>query len=149
MRAIGFARPHFYRANIDPCLDHAVSVTPTETAWGQQPRRKQTMKATKKIRQRFLAQAKQLLFDLGATQEGDDFVLQTRAGRLKLYPSNYEGEILGTVFSRFDDPQAARQFVDCNRFSGKWNFHYFHGWTVETAIADLKSWLRRVLPDTD
>jgi hypothetical protein len=52
---------------------------------------------------------------------------------------------LGTVFTRFDDPKTARQLVDCNRFSGKWNHHYFDGWTVETAINDLSVWLKKVL----
>jgi hypothetical protein len=65
-----------------------------------------------------------------------------------LHPDNhYSAGEVGTVFSRFDNPQAALQLVDCNRFSGKWNFHYFTGWTVETAIADLASQLRRVLQD--
>ncbi len=99
----------------------------------------------KKQRELFLAKAKKLLLDLGAKQEGDEFILQTKAGRLKLHPSEYEGEELGTVFARFDDPQAARQFVDCNRFSGKWNHHYFDGWTVETAIDDLACQLQKVI----
>lgn len=98
-----------------------------------------------KRRELFLAQAKKLLFDLGAQQEGDDFILQTKAGRLKLHPSDYEGESLGTVFARFDDPQAAMRLVDCNPFSGKWNHHYFDGWTVETAIDDLSAQLSGVL----
>jgi hypothetical protein len=97
-------------------------------------------------RQLFLAKAKALLLHLGAVQQRDDFILQTRVGPLRLHPSDDESEEVGTVFSRFDDPQAARQLVDCNRFSGKWNHHYFNGWTVETAIADLSAQLRRVTP---
>jgi len=93
----------------------------------------------------FLKQAKQLLLDLGATPVGEEFVLVTKAGKLKLHPSDWDGEEIGTVFGRFDDPDVARQLVDCNRFSGKWNHHYFSTWTVETAIADLAYWLRRVL----
>ena len=91
-------------------------------------------------------EAKQLLLDLGAEQNDDGrYILTTKAGRLTLHVSEWEGEEVGTVFSRFADPQAARQFVNCNRFSGKWNHHYFNGWTVETAIADLASQLRRIL----
>ena len=105
------------------------------------------MKArTRKI---FLAKARKLLLDLGAKQEGNEFILQTRAGRLKLHPSEYEGEEVGTVFGRFDDPTAARQVVDCNRFSGKWNHHYFDGWSVEAAIDDLAWQLRKLFADTD
>jgi hypothetical protein len=100
---------------------------------------------TKKQRQIFLAKAKALLLDLGAEQEEDRFTLQTKAGRLTLHPDENDTIGLGTVFTRFDDPQAARQLVDCNRFSGKWNFHYFDGWTAETAIDDLSDQLRTVL----
>jgi hypothetical protein len=102
--------------------------------------------STKGQRELFLARAKELLLRLAARQEGDEFVLETRAGRLTLYPVENREEVLGTVFGRFDDPEKARQLVDCNRFSGKWNCHYFEGWTVETAIDDLAARLRKVLP---
>ena len=29
-----------------------------------------------------------------------------------------------TVFGRFDKPSRAKTYVDCNQFSGKWNFHF-------------------------
>jgi len=99
----------------------------------------------KKERQRFVAKAKALLLDLGAEQHEDRFTLQTKAGKLTLHPCENETIGLGTVFSRFDDPQAARQLVDCNPFSGKWNHHYFDGWTVETALDDLSAQMRRVM----
>ena len=100
---------------------------------------------TKKQRQVFLAKAKELLLSLGASQKGDDFTLQTKVGALTIHPDSNDTIGLGTVFTRFDDPQAARQLVDCNRFNGKWNHHYFDGWTVETAIDDLSSRLKKVL----
>jgi hypothetical protein len=50
----------------------------------------------------------------------------------------------GTIFTRFDDPHAAVQLADSNRFSGKWNFHYFDDWTAETAIDDLSVRLKTV-----
>jgi hypothetical protein len=99
----------------------------------------------KKERQRFVAKAKAVLLDLGAEQHEDRFILQTKAGKLTLRPSENETIGLGTVFSRFDDPQAARQLVDCNRFSGKWNHHFFGDWTVDTAIYDLSVQLKKVL----
>ena len=102
----------------------------------------------KKERQRFVKQAVQLLLSLGAKQDGGEtyrFTLQTKAGRLRLHPDEHDTIGLGTVFTCFDNPQAARQIVDCNRFSGKWNFHYFDGWTVETAIQELTYWLGKVL----
>ena len=94
---------------------------------------------TKKQGQRFLSRVKKLLLDLGAEQSDDRFMLKTRAGRLSLRPTE------DTVFTRFDDPKAARQFVGCNPFSGKWNHHYFNGWTAETALDDFSCQLQRVL----
>ncbi len=103
---------------------------------------------TKKQRQLFVAKAKALLLDLGAKQDGGEvyrFTLNTKAGRLLVHPDENDTIGLGTVFTCFDDPRAARKLVDCNRFSGKWNFHYFDGWTVETAIDDLSAQLKGVL----
>jgi len=106
----------------------------------------------KKQRQLFLVQATKLLLDLGAKQDGGEtygFTLQTKAGRLRLQPDADQQDGPGTVFTCFDDPQAARQFVDCNRFSGKWNFHYFDG-SVESlnpnqVILDLSFYVDKLL----
>ena len=100
---------------------------------------------SKKQRERFVANAKALLLGLAARQKEDEFIMQTRVGRLTLHPVEHGKEELGTVFARFEDPEAAHEIVDCNPFSGKWNHHYFGGWTVETAISDLSAQLRMVL----
>jgi hypothetical protein len=100
----------------------------------------------KKERQRFVKEATALLLSLGAVPQGDGFILQTKAGRLLLHLEAADRpEWLGTVYAVFDDPKTARQLVDCNRFCGKWNQHYFHDWTVETALYDLKYQLGKVL----
>ena len=102
----------------------------------------------KRQRQVFLDHATKLLLDLGAQQDGGEtyrYTLATKAGRLLLHPDVDQREGPGTVFTCFDDPKAAREFVDCNKFSGKWNFHYFDGWTVEAAIKDFSARLRLVL----
>ena len=102
---------------------------------------------TKAQRESFLEKVRELLLRLSARQEGEDeFVLETKAGRLRLHPDSHDDMGLGDVFGRFDAPEAARHLVDCNPFSGKWNHHYFDGWTIETAIDDLTSRLRKVLP---
>jgi hypothetical protein len=100
---------------------------------------------TQKHRDIFLAQIRTLLLSLGAEQKGDDFLLQTKAGNLTVHPDPHETEGLGTVFARFDDSKAAIQLVGCNKFSGKWNFSYFCGWTVQTAVEDYRNQLRKVL----
>jgi len=99
----------------------------------------------KRQRERFLRLATELLCGLGAEPDGDSYLLRTRAGRLVFHPTGHRGEGLGTVFGRFDEPEAARRLVDCNPFSGKWNHHYFGGWTVESAIADLSAEFGKVL----
>ena len=102
----------------------------------------------KRDRQRFVREVTQLLLRLGAKQDGSEacrFTLQTKAGVLRVHPEENRTSGPGTLFTRFDDPQAARQLVDCNRFSGKWNQHYFDGWSVETAVADLAFQLNKVL----
>ena len=105
---------------------------------------------TKRERQRFVREATALLLSLGAVQQGEDFILQTKAGRLTLHPeAEKRREWLGTVYAVFDDPQAARQLVGCNRYCGKWNHHYLNDWTVETAIYDLAYQLKKVLVPAD
>jgi hypothetical protein len=102
----------------------------------------------KKDRQQFIAKVTALLLSLGAKQDGSEvyrFTLQTKVGHLRLHPDANQTTGLGTVFTRFDDAEAARQLVDCNPFSGKWNHHYFDGWDVETAIDDLTYWLGKVI----
>ena len=99
----------------------------------------------KQDRDRFVEKVTALLLELGAEQVEDRFILQTKVGELSLRPEPNRAVGLATVFTRFDNPQAARQFVQCNPFSGKWNHHYFDGWTVETALADFTSSLRMVL----
>jgi hypothetical protein len=100
---------------------------------------------TKKPRQLFLAKVKILLLDLGAEQHDDEFVLETKAGRLTIYPTADQRAGLGTVLARFEDPHAAQKLVDCNRFSGRWQHHYSDAWAVETAIDNLSAWLGKVL----
>ena len=98
----------------------------------------------KKERLRFVKGVRKLLLSLGAEEHDDDhFILQTKAGKLTLHPVENMGiEGPGTVFGRFDDPKAARQFV----VSGKWNHHYFGGTTVNAALADFETQLRTILP---
>jgi len=99
----------------------------------------------KKQRELFLTTVVSLLLNLGARQDNDGFILQTKVGPLTLYPTTLGNDELGTVFARFDNPDAARQLVGCNPFSGKWNHHYFDGWSVEAAMDDFSARLRRVL----
>jgi hypothetical protein len=104
-----------------------------------------TKLAPKKQRQRFIAKVTALLLDLGAEPRDYEFALNTKAGLLKLHPTENHVEGLGTVFTRFEDPQAARKLVGCNPYSGKWNHHFIAGWSVESALEELAYQLRKVL----
>ena len=99
----------------------------------------------RRLAKQFIAKVTALLLDLGAEPRDFDFLLTTKAGPLRIYPAENLAVGLGSVFARFDDPQAAGQFVACNPFSGKWNHHFFDGWSVESAIMELAFQLRKVL----
>jgi hypothetical protein len=101
--------------------------------------------ARKKQRQRFVREVKALLLSLGAVQSDDRFTLQTKAGKMTLYLDEHETFGLGSLYTRFDDPKAASEIVACNWFSGKWNHCFPDAWDVDTAIVDLKYWLRKVM----
>ena len=106
-----------------------------------------TKLAPKKQRQLFTAKVIQLLLDAGAKQDNGEvypLTLHTKAGRLVLHVTENMTEGLGTLFARFDDPQAARQLVGCNPYSGKWNFHCFDR-DVDSAIEEIARQLQRVL----
>lgn len=43
------------------------------------------------------------------------------------------------VFGRFQYPMRASRIVDCNQFSGKWNFHQCRVSTIESMIESILS----------
>ena len=99
-------------------------------------------------RERFERKANELIRNLGATQDdGGYWHLETILGPLELRVEKHKGRKPGgpgSVFARFDDPQRATELTFCNPHSGKWNHHYFGGWTTPQALADLAFHLRRV-----
>lgn len=95
--------------------------------------------------ERFDRKAKELIVSYGGVlfdERLGRYELETSFGRLELVVRDNWAKRgkngPGTVFTRFDDPDAAKRVVDCNPHSGKWNHHYFNGWTVEGALTDLK-----------
>ena len=102
----------------------------------------------KRDRQRFVRHCQDLIISLGGVRsEGfNEWELQTRYGRLGLTVRENATTGPGTVYTRFDDPTTAHPHTGCNPHSGKWNHHYFDGWTVDTAVIDIEHCLRSVLP---
>lgn len=81
-----------------------------------------------------------------------DWTLQTVAGPLSLKSSG------DTIFTRFKNPTEAKRFVDCNPYSGKWNFHAFWGQKSKSEAEQFPPWelleslkhgLKRVMPTTE
>ena len=67
-------------------------------------------------------------------EDAPSYVRETKVGKLTLTPEipitfDHEATInrdrywLG-CFGRFEDPDKAKKFVDCNSYNGKWNFHF-------------------------
>jgi hypothetical protein len=100
----------------------------------------------KRDQRQFRIQADALIESLGAkpVDEWYPWRLKTKAGPLSLRVDEEVASVIGTVFTRFDSPPDAEELVDCNPYSGKWNHHYFDGWTVESALRDLSHQLRKV-----
>lgn len=78
---------------------------------------------------------------------GYEHFLVTKAGVLYLRIENDTSFALGTIFGRFSHPSLAKQFVDCNPYSGKWNFHFFADWTPESAVESVEHNLSEMVVD--
>jgi hypothetical protein len=102
-------------------------------------------------RQKFIKLVSKGLEELGAEKLEETYYpsvrykLQTRVGRLDItMPVDEDSRVL-TVFSRFDEPDRAKEITDCNIYSGKWNFHYhWRGTDVKEASKQVLASMRRV-----
>ena len=96
------------------------------------------------------------LLEIGATKSSDKgtnwdiYSLDTKVGVLRVTIINSPNRscrsksAVLSVFSKFDNPELAKTKVDCNSWSGKWNFHEFaKKWTAKDfanmVIANIKS----------
>lgn len=68
---------------------------------------------------------------MGGSPPRANYVFQTKVGELVLHPDvpfrlvpKQRLTYYLTLFGRFDKEKEAKKLVDCNPFSGKWNFHY-------------------------
>ena len=76
------------------------------------------------------------------------WVLETPAGELLVSIHD------GAVFTRFDDLERAKRFCasvgkECNRYSGKWNFHYstesLESLEPRHCVPELKYWFTKLM----
>lgn len=62
------------------------------------------------------------------TTFGYEYEVQTKYGSLLVRPEAQENSRTARVYScycRFQDVDKAKDHVDCNPYSGKWNFHHW------------------------
>lgn len=106
---------------------------------------KKISKAKLKLREQFAVLAVEAIKSHGGTPTDEarrEYTMPTKYGPLWLHVVPDFGDI-GTVFTRFDNNVLAAPQTGCNKFSGKWNHHYFT-WDLEMAIQDLRYNLGRV-----
>ena len=53
----------------------------------------------------------------------DSWTIQTNCGVLKISLHENIGSGIYSIFGRFENVDSAKQQVDCNPYSGKWNIH--------------------------
>lgn len=106
----------------------------------------------KRDREEFVQKCEALIVKFGGEkQDGlNDWKITTRFGVMGLTVREHKARDTGpgVVFTRFDDPTAAHDSTACNPHSGKWNHHYFKGWTTKSALEDFARQLKGVLPVT-
>jgi len=105
--------------------------------------------------QNFGIQIEALFEQLGAVKSTERYglTMQTKVGpyHVNIYPGDSKTE-LGWVAGRFDNILAAQQLLGKGMYdpgsvglSGKWNHHFFEGWTAEMAVAEMKRQLQKIL----
>ena len=85
---------------------------------------------------KFEQEAKEIILELGGVETDGlyKYSFETKVGNLNI--NIYDGWIA----MKFDEPKKAKEMVDCNPFSGKWNIHLDH----ESAILELDDRLNSV-----
>lgn len=72
--------------------------------------------------------------------------IQTKYGTLFVHVETDMSSKIYTCFTRFEDVEKAKKNVDCNPYSGKWNFHlYVKDHTPENAAKNVLDRIREVI----
>ena len=96
--------------------------------------------------QRFHKEMLKGLKELGAKEDdsyGYPFSLETKYG--KLYISVHEEDKQSKIhscFTQFDNVDEAKKHLNCNPYSGKWNFHEYIKGNIPEEIA--QSFIRQI-----
>lgn len=108
--------------------------------------------STKKQRVEFRRKVEELIKKYGGepSLEHNSFykwLMETRHGPLCLIVEEAEGFIrgyLGTVFTYFVRSPPPHRETGCCSYTGKWNFHFYDGHTVERAVEVLEGQFNRI-----
>ena len=100
---------------------------------------------TKKQRDRFLAKVRDLLLSLGATQNGDEFTLQTKAGELWLFPTPNSTRDWASFSPVLPIPKPLTNSLTAIRPAASGIIFSLRKQTVESAIEELEFQLRKVI----
>ena len=96
--------------------------------------------------EKFQNQVIRYLQQINATEEGElgyKWRIKTPIGDLDLDMHNPEPrQKIFSIFGRFKDPNRAKTAVDCNPYSGKWNFHEYK---PSDCFEEFKYQLERIL----
>lgn len=58
--------------------------------------------------------------------------VKTHVGNLKITLHDDAGSEIYSIYTKFDEPKRAKEHVDCNPYSGKWNIHHSNvDWVVD------------------
>ena len=83
-------------------------------------------KAQRTAHAKFVREFKALVESAGAARDEEahyTYSIQTNVGGYS-FSVDTVLDGFGAVFGRFDEPTRAKKRVDCNPYSGKWNFHF-------------------------
>lgn len=77
-----------------------------------------------------------------------EFTYNSKYGELRLHvlPRTSGQAGPGDVMTRFHFAKMANPHTGCNPFSGKWNHHYFDGYSEKSALDAFKASMERVAP---
>ena len=73
------------------------------------------------------------------------YELETKAGKLNITTHEPEASKVFSLYCSFDEADKAKQLIKenrLNRYSGKWNFHY---WSADEVISRFKTEIEPIL----
>jgi len=98
-----------------------------------------------KKRIEFVTKMYNSLIGLGASVVGEDstshiFSMETPYGNLKIILNKEDNHLFTfSIFSRFDNPNLASKSVNCNKFSGKYNYISIEK-DVDVVVCQMTDW---------